>query len=201
MHNEPYFTSRLNRLHNLALFTCIVYCACRIIMLSMVQEQIGGQVDTEYRDDENIQIPLQFYEFTRSFIDIEGDGVQTPVILIFLCFVGLLIGASFHFARIMYYHCLYYLVMCEEIDEKMKKDDISDLTKSQVVEFKSRMREAQRDDCCSWARWNHRKCLDFFMCICCRAKQYRKRARTAADDAIEGVEGAEQFAATGVEGA
>ena len=35
VYNRPYFSKRLNELHNLSIFTCIWYCFCRVLMIGL----------------------------------------------------------------------------------------------------------------------------------------------------------------------
>ena len=77
MHNEPYFTTRLNRLHSLAIFTCILYCACRVIMTGLVSILPGGQANPFV--EKSIVIPEEYYTYTRGYVDIDGDSTALAV--------------------------------------------------------------------------------------------------------------------------
>ena len=88
-------------------------------MASLVSLKVGGQLDISV--DSNIVIPDDFWDFTRSYADVEGESVEMAVQMVFLAFMILLIGTFFHFFRIMYLHFLYYLVMNQELVDNFEK--------------------------------------------------------------------------------
>ena len=71
--NEPYFTPRLNRLHQMTILAGMWYCLCRIIIVGLNETNFGGQVD--HTKKFNIPIPEKFYEFTRTYVKIDGDYI------------------------------------------------------------------------------------------------------------------------------
>ena len=61
----------------MAIFVCIWYCFCRVIVMSLMQFNNGGNAEPPTRTA--IILPDKFYEATRSYIDIESFGVEAPI--------------------------------------------------------------------------------------------------------------------------
>jgi len=108
VYNRPYFTKRLNQFHNLAIFLCLWYCLCRVVMIALVQYNNGGQSDPDQLS--NIKIPEEYYVATRSYIDMESSGVNISMYGVFLIYFGMFSAAVLYFIKIMRQHFFFYLV-------------------------------------------------------------------------------------------
>ena len=170
MHNEPYFTARLNRFHSVAIFTCILFCACRVIMIGLVTLLPGGQANPFV--EKSIQIPEEYYTYTRGYVDIESDSTALAIQAVYMLGLAVLGLVIFHFLRIMYQHFLIYLVQMEKLKKKierladgMDESGFNSVEQKHIVKYKD-------DDRCGVCRWNHRSCLEKLLCNCCRKKKY-----------------------------
>lgn len=149
------------------------------MMASLISLKVGGQLDVDFKS--NIDIPEHYYEYTRSYSNVDGELVQISVLIVFICMLIMLFSAFFHFLKIMYLHFLYYLVMCQELEDNFtifikqtdstspKKNEPTKVFSAAQLEFLKKNRaEYEKDDRCSFMRWNHRGCLQKLLCICCR---------------------------------
>ena len=171
MHNEPYFTARLNRFHNLAIIAQLWYCACRAIMMGLVQINMGGQVDPHV--EKNIALPEELFEYTRGYVDIESESIELAIQTVFFVNLIIISAVMFHFLQIMYQHFLFYLVMMQDLESKLKNLTVKEddkraeaetsFTANQLAQIKANHKEEDRCSCC---RWNHAGCLRVFLCKC-----------------------------------
>ena len=110
--NEPYFLPRLNRLHQLTIMAPMIYCLCRIIIAGLVEVNFGGQVDPYVKF--NINVPAYLYEYTRSYINVDGVQVQSLIQITTLLNRASLFIVVVFWLRILFDHFCFYLVMMED---------------------------------------------------------------------------------------
>ena len=119
------------------------------------------------------------YENTRGYVDIGSESIDLAIETVFWFNIMCLGFAIFTFLRIMFQHFLFYLIMTQQMHEKIQglksKDKVTrelveaEFTEQQVADFKKANRH--EEDRCSACRWNHRGCLERLLCICCRKNQ------------------------------
>ena len=93
----------------------VIYCLCRIIIVGLIEVNFGGQIDSKV--EFNVKFSESLYEYTRSYINIDGMYVKNLIWVTRKLNETSLLVVLIFWLRILYDHLCFYMVLMHEIYE------------------------------------------------------------------------------------